>query len=67
VNDTVDVKVQIIGDGWALQPKPIDVILVIDVSGSMDGKDISPTRMQAAKNAAKNFVGNMNMSRIGSD
>ena len=63
VNDTVDVKVQIIGDGWALQPKPIDVILVIDVSGSMDGTDISPTRMQAAKNAAKNFVGNMNLSK----
>ncbi|HPD11407.1 MAG TPA: vWA domain-containing protein [Methanoregulaceae archaeon] len=63
VNDTVDVKVQIIGDGWALQPKPIDVILVIDVSGSMAGTDISPSRMEAAKTAAKNFVQNLDLSK----
>jgi Mg-chelatase subunit ChlD len=35
VNDTVDVTVKITGDGWALQPKPIDVMLVSDRSGSM--------------------------------
>jgi len=63
VNDTVDVTIQIIGDGWALQPKPIDVVLVLDVSGSMAGTDIQPTRLQAAKNAAKNFVGNMNITK----
>jgi hypothetical protein len=62
VNDTVDVTVQIIGDGWALQPKPIDVILVIDTSGSMGGSAYS-TRMQPAKDAAKNFVNSMNMSK----
>jgi hypothetical protein len=35
VNDTVDVTVRLTGDGWALQPKPIDVMLVSDRSGSM--------------------------------
>ncbi|MGA2934941.1 MAG: hypothetical protein ABSD81_07285 [Methanomicrobiales archaeon] len=35
VNQTVDVTVLVKGDGWALQPKPIDVILVTDRSGSM--------------------------------
>ncbi len=62
VNETVDVMVQIIGDGWALQPKPIDVILVIDVSGSMGGTNYG-TRMQPAMNAAKDFVGSMNASK----
>jgi Ca-activated chloride channel family protein len=32
------------------------VVLVFDVSGSMGAKDISPTRMDAAKAAAKDFV-----------
>ncbi|HXW99416.1 MAG TPA: hypothetical protein VEI51_06835, partial [Methanomicrobiales archaeon] len=35
VNGTVDVTVLVKGDGWALQPKPIDVLLVNDRSGSM--------------------------------
>jgi hypothetical protein len=35
VNDTVTVTIQLIGDGWALQPDPIDVVLVADRSGSM--------------------------------
>jgi hypothetical protein len=35
VNETVDVTVQVKGDGWALQPKPIDVFLLDDRSGSM--------------------------------
>jgi len=32
------------------------VILVFDVSGSMTATDLSPTRMEAAKSAARNFV-----------
>ncbi len=50
------------GDGWALGPKPIDAVLVIDRSGSMGAYNVAPgvTRMQAAKNAAKTFVHQMN-------
>ncbi|QSZ67155.1 VWA domain-containing protein [Methanofollis aquaemaris] len=35
VNGTVNVTVQLTGDGWALQSRPIDVVLCTDRSGSM--------------------------------
>lgn len=35
VTDTVDVLIKLKGDGWALQPNPIDVVLCTDRSGSM--------------------------------
>lgn len=60
VNETVNVTIRLKGDGWALQPDPIDVVLVIDRSGSMSGTDVSPTRMAAAKAAANDFVDQMN-------
>jgi len=63
VNDTVDVTIRLKGDGWALQPDPIDVVLVIDRSGSMTGTDVSPTRMKAAQAAANDFVDKMNTTR----
>ncbi len=61
VNETITVTVTIIGDGWALQPDPVDVVLVIDTSGSMAGTDVSPNRMTAARNAAKEFVAQMDL------
>jgi hypothetical protein len=63
VNDTVDVTIRLKGDGWALQPDPIDVVLVIDRSGSMSGTDVTPTRMAAAKTAASTFIEQMNPGR----
>nr|WP_303716982.1 VWA domain-containing protein [Methanoculleus marisnigri] len=63
VNETVNVTIRLKGDGWALQPDPIDVVLVIDRSGSMSGTDVSPTRMAAAKAAANDFVDQMNFTR----
>ncbi|MDK2862469.1 MAG: hypothetical protein PWQ46_179, partial [Methanomicrobiaceae archaeon] len=35
VNDSVTVTIQLIGDGYALQKRPIDVVLCTDRSGSM--------------------------------
>ena len=32
------------------------IILATDVSGSMTAKDVAPTRLDAAKQAARNFV-----------
>ncbi|WP_301664643.1 Ig-like domain-containing protein [Methanoculleus frigidifontis] len=61
VNGTIDTTIRLRGDGWALQPDPIDVVLVIDRSGSMDGTDLYPSRMAAAKNAANEFIGRMNL------
>ena len=61
VTDTVDVTVRLRGDGWALQPDPIDVILVMDRSGSM--ADDNPSRISSAKTAAKTFVAEMSPAR----
>ncbi len=33
VNDTVDVTIRLKGDGWALRPDPIDVVICTDRSG----------------------------------
>jgi len=54
VGDTINVKVWIRGTGAALQPKPIDVVLVLDRSGSMKG-----ARMTSAKSAANKFIEQM--------
>jgi hypothetical protein len=58
VNGTVNVTVSLRGDGYALQPDPIDVVLVMDRSGSMSNDD--PSRISSAKAAAKTFVSQMN-------
>lgn len=61
VNDTVDITILLKGDGFALQPNPIDVMLVMDESSSMSSD--SPSRISSAKTAAKTFVDQMNVSR----
>jgi len=61
VNETINVTVKIVGDGWALQPDPVDVVLVIDTSGSMTKTDVSPNRMAAARKSAKEFVSQMDL------
>jgi Invasin, domain 3/von Willebrand factor type A domain len=73
----VDVSVRLVGDGWALQPKPIDVVLVTDRSATMlNNESVSPSgtlveespndRMVDAMNAAVAFVGKTSgQDRIG--
>jgi protocatechuate 3,4-dioxygenase beta subunit len=80
VNQSVNISIRLKGDGWALQQKPIDVVLVTDRSGSMlfnetvttaSNPDVihseSPDdRMVLAMEAAKIFVDQMNNTdRIG--
>ncbi len=43
----------------------VDIILCIDVSGSMTAQDFSPNRLEAAKNVAINFVQKRVTDRIG--
>jgi hypothetical protein len=67
-NDTITVQIKMEGNGYALRPKPIDVIVVLDTSGSMAwdisrDRGSSNERINAAKQAAKTFIGNMNPSR----
>ena len=43
----------------------IDIVLCIDVSGSMLAQDLKPNRMESAKQVAANFVSNRPTDRIG--
>lgn len=43
----------------------IDIILAIDVSGSMTAQDFTPNRMEAAKKVAREFVDDRPSDRIG--
>jgi len=52
VNDTVDVTVRLLANGWALQPTPADVVLVTDLSGSMADYN----KMADTKDALRQFV-----------
>lgn len=43
----------------------IDIMLTLDLSGSMEGMDLKPNRLEAAKKTAKNFVKGRFQDRIG--
>jgi Ca-activated chloride channel homolog len=43
----------------------VDIVLAIDVSGSMLAQDFSPNRMEAAKEVAANFIDSRPTDRIG--
>ena len=45
--------------------KGIDIVMAIDVSGSMLAKDLKPNRMEALKKVAENFVKGRPNDRIG--
>ena len=42
----------------------IDIVLAIDVSGSMKGEDFKPNRLEAAKEVAQNFIDGRHNDRI---
>jgi Ca-activated chloride channel family protein len=43
----------------------IDIVMTIDISGSMLAEDFKPNRLEAAKNVAKDFVGGRPNDRMG--
>ena len=61
VSDIIDVFIQLRGDGWALQPNPIDVLLTTDRSGSMLYDN--PDRMYSVREAGKVFLDNLSEIR----
>jgi Ca-activated chloride channel family protein len=48
-----------------IEGEGIDIILCIDVSGSMTAQDLAPSRLEAAKNVAIDFVNKRVADRIG--
>lgn len=66
VTDTVDVWIKLKGDGWALQPKPIDVLLLLDNSGSMGTTDAGlsgGSALSQSKRAAVTFINQMEQGK----
>lgn len=59
VTGTVNVKISLKGDGWALRPKPIDAVFCTDRSGSM--LEDNPDRMVSVMGASKAFVAAMHV------
>jgi len=45
--------------------KGIDIVLALDISTSMKAEDLKPSRFQAAKKVATNFINERNSDRIG--
>ncbi|HUU75493.1 MAG TPA: Ig-like domain-containing protein [Methanoregulaceae archaeon] len=62
VNDTVDVTIQITGDGYSMVQNPITVVLDLDATSNLaatsDGTNLK-TRWENAQNASVTFVNNM--------
>jgi hypothetical protein len=62
VGSNITITIQVNGDGAALQPKPIDVELCIDRSGSML-EGYPNDKMMASQAAAANFAYNLTVGR----
>ncbi len=45
--------------------KGIDIILALDVSGSMQAEDLKPNRVEAAKRVCRDFVSGLENDRVG--
>lgn len=70
VGDKINITIQLYGDGAALRPKPIDAIMVMDVSGSMGpsyswmaGPLGSQPKIEYSRYAGQIFVGKMDISK----
>ncbi len=52
-------------DEQTTEGEGVDIVLCIDVSGSMTAQDFTPNRMEAAKKVAEDFVDQRTTDRIG--
>lgn len=56
---------QSISDRENISTEGIDIVMVLDISGSMLAEDFSPNRLEAAKDVASDFVDGRTNDRIG--
>ncbi len=47
------------------ETRGIDIVLTLDVSGSMKAEDLDPNRLEAAKNVTRDFISRRRNDRIG--
>lgn len=52
-------------DSYTNEKNGIDIMVVMDTSGSMDATDIFPSRLEASKKVIKDFVAKIKNDRIG--
>jgi hypothetical protein len=52
INQTINVTIQLKGDGWALGPRPVDVVIVTNLAGGVGGAE----RLTQTKVGEKAFV-----------
>jgi len=63
INQTVDVTIQLSGDGFLMQSKPVDVLLLLDNSGSMGLTGDPNSGLSQSKTAAISFINQMTQGR----
>jgi Ca-activated chloride channel family protein len=56
---------QIVSGGEEIYTEGIDIVLLLDISGSMLAEDFQPNRIEAAKDVAQKFVDGRSNDRIG--
>ena len=56
---------QLRNDEQMINGEGIDIVLCLDISGSMLAQDFTPNRMEAAKNVASDFIDSRPADRIG--
>ena len=52
-------------DRQETEMRGIDIVLTLDVSGSMEARDLEPNRLEAAKDVTRDFIGRRRNDRIG--
>lgn len=56
---------QLVEENKNIYKKGIDIVLTLDVSGSMESVDFKPSRIEVAKDVLKNFIAKRENDRIG--
>ena len=64
VSSTFDVDIKLIGDGWKLQAKPADIVIVTDLAGGIGGANRLADTKQAEKEFVKNASDNIYISLV---
>lgn len=54
----------IVNTSRIIKKNGIDIVIVLDISGSMEAEDLNPNRIEAAKKVIKSFIWNLETDRL---